>query len=56
MAEAIALADRIGVLDAGQLIWSGPARGILQADDERVRRLVEAVTVTPLAAAEDARA
>ena len=27
MAEAMALADRIGVLDAGQLIWSGPARG-----------------------------
>ncbi len=39
MAEAIALADRIGVLDAGRLIWSGPARSILEADDARVRRL-----------------
>jgi osmoprotectant transport system ATP-binding protein len=56
MAEAIALADRIGVLDAGQLIWSGPARGILQAGDARVRRLVEAVAVTPLGPAEDPRA
>ena len=26
MAEAIALADRIGVLDRGQLIWCGPAQ------------------------------
>jgi osmoprotectant transport system ATP-binding protein len=47
MAEAIALADRIGVLDAGRLIWCGPARSILHADDARVRRLVEAVLVTP---------
>ena len=56
MAEAIALADRIGVLDAGRLIWSGPARGILDADDARVRRLVDAVTPAPLASAEDAGA
>jgi osmoprotectant transport system ATP-binding protein len=45
IAEAIGLADRIGVLDAGRLIWCGPAQAILQADDERVRRLVEAVTL-----------
>jgi osmoprotectant transport system ATP-binding protein len=56
MAEAIALADRIGVLDGGRLIWSGPARSILEAGDERVRRLVEAVTLPPLASAEDAGA
>ena len=47
MAEAMALADRIGVLDAGRLIWSGPATAIVEADDERVRQLLEAVTITP---------
>jgi len=47
MAEAMALADRIGVLDAGRLVWCGPARSILHADDARVRRLVEAVIVSP---------
>ena len=47
MAEAMALADRIGVLDAGRLIWSGPANAIVQADDERVRQLLEAVTIAP---------
>jgi len=45
MAEAIALADRIGVLDAGRLIWCGPAHDILRAEDPHVRQLVEAVTV-----------
>src|SRR6187397_2023326 len=40
MAEAIALADRIGVLDTGQLIWSGPARGIADCQDPRVRTLI----------------
>jgi osmoprotectant transport system ATP-binding protein len=52
MAEAMALADRIGVLDDGQLIWSGPARAILQADDPRVRRLIDAVIVVPRPSAE----
>jgi osmoprotectant transport system ATP-binding protein len=47
MAEAIALADRIGVLDAGRLIWCGPAGDIVHADDPRVRALVEAVTIAP---------
>ena len=47
MAEAMALADRIGVLDAGRLIWSGPANAIVEADDERVRQLLEAVTIAP---------
>ena len=47
MAEAIALADRIGVLDAGRLIWCGPADEILDADDPRVRALVEAATIAP---------
>ena len=42
MAEAITLADRIGVLDQGQLIWLGPASDIISSDDPRVRRLVDA--------------
>ena len=45
MAEAMALADRIGVLDAGQLIWIGPVRGIADCQDPRVRTLIDAVTV-----------
>jgi len=45
MAEAIALADRIGVLDAGRLIWIGPVRGIADCQDPRVRTLIDAVTV-----------
>jgi osmoprotectant transport system ATP-binding protein len=47
MAEALAIADRIGVLDEGRLIWSGPAHAILDAEDTRVRQLIEAVTVAP---------
>ena len=42
MMEAIALADRIGVMDGGRLIWSGPADDIFSADDPRVRQLVDA--------------
>ena len=45
MAEAIALADRIGVLDRGQLIWCGPAQDISACQDPRVRTLLDAVTV-----------
>jgi len=45
MAEAMALGDRIGVLDAGQLIWSGPVRGIADCQDPRVRTLIDAVSV-----------
>jgi phospholipid/cholesterol/gamma-HCH transport system ATP-binding protein len=52
MAEAMALADRIGVLENGQLIWSGPAPAIPQCEDPRVRKFVDAVTVGPRAAAE----
>ena len=47
MAEAMALADRIGVLDAGRLIWCGPARAIPDCPDPRVRTLVDAVTLPP---------
>jgi osmoprotectant transport system ATP-binding protein len=42
MAEAMVLADRIGVMDRGELIWSGPPRAILECDEPRVRQLVEA--------------
>jgi osmoprotectant transport system ATP-binding protein len=45
VAEAMALADRIAVLDNGQLIWCGPARAILHCDDTRVRKFVDAVIV-----------
>ena len=45
MAEAMTLADRIGVLEGGTLIWSGPGRDILQSEDPRVRKFVDAVIV-----------
>lgn len=41
MAEALALADRIGVLDEGRLIWWGTPSAIKEAGDARVRALVE---------------
>ena len=43
MAEALALADRIGVLDEGRLIWSGTPQAIGESDDPRVRDLVDTV-------------
>jgi osmoprotectant transport system ATP-binding protein len=43
MAEALALADRIGVLEDGRLIWSGTPQAIAESDDLRVRALVESV-------------
>ena len=55
MAEAIALADRVGVIDAGRLIWCGPANTILQSEDPRVRTFVDAVTVAPRSGVEDHR-
>ena len=56
LAEAMALADRIGVLESGRLVWSGPANDILHCDDPRVRRFVDAVAVTPPSEAGDTRA
>ena len=50
MAEAMALGDRIGVMHDGQLIWCGKPQAILQCEDPRVRRLVDAVT--PLVASD----
>jgi osmoprotectant transport system ATP-binding protein len=43
MAEALALADRIGVLDEGRLIWCGTPPAIFEADEPHVRALVESV-------------
>ena len=45
MAEAVALGDRIGVMDEGQLIWSGPSSALRESDDPRVRRFVETLVV-----------
>ena len=56
MAEAMALADRIGVLEQGQLIWSGPAHDIPESQDPRVRKFVDAVTVSAPSNAETGRA
>jgi osmoprotectant transport system ATP-binding protein len=52
MAEAMVLADRIGVLENGQLIWCGPARAIPESRDPRVRKFVDAVTFRPRSSAE----
>jgi osmoprotectant transport system ATP-binding protein len=52
MAEALVLADRIGVLDEGRLIWCGPAPDIFDCRHPRVRTFLEAVTVPPRAGPE----
>jgi osmoprotectant transport system ATP-binding protein len=52
MAEAMALGDRVGVMDNGRLIWCGRPAAILTSDDPRVRQLIE--SVTPLGAAAEA--
>ena len=56
MAEAMALADRIGVLEHGQLIWYGSAHAISESQDPRVRKFLDAVTVGPRASIEAGRA
>jgi len=43
MSEALALADGIGVLEDGRLIWKGTPQAIAESDDSRVRALVESV-------------
>ena len=55
MAEAMTLADRIGVLDHGSLIWCGSPLDIRACDDQRVRRFVEAVMVAPRSGVEGGR-
>ena len=41
MAEAMTLADRIGVLEHGALIWSGAPQAIGECDDPRVQRFMD---------------
>jgi len=43
MAEALALGDRIGVMEGGRLIWVGTPQQIVESDDARVRALLESV-------------
>jgi osmoprotectant transport system ATP-binding protein len=43
MAEALALGDRVGVMDGGRLIWHGTPAAIAECEDARVRALVESV-------------
>ena len=47
MGEAFALADRVGVLDGGQLIACDRAASVAASTDPRVRRLLDAVPVVP---------
>ncbi len=49
MGEAFALANRIGVLDAGQLIAFDRPEAIARSSDARVRRLLDAVPSIPRA-------
>ena len=43
MVEALTLADGIGVMEAGRLIWSGTPQAIADSDEPRVRALLESV-------------
>jgi osmoprotectant transport system ATP-binding protein len=43
MAEALALGDRIGVMEGGRLIWSGTPQEIIECDDPRVRAFLDPV-------------
>ena len=47
MGEAFALADRIGVLDDGQLVASGDPVSFAASRDTRVRRLLDALPAIP---------
>ena len=55
LSEAVALADRIGVLESGRVIWYGAARAILHSSDPRVRKFVDAVTVVSPSRTESGR-
>jgi osmoprotectant transport system ATP-binding protein len=41
MVEAMALADRVGVLEDGELIWCGPPQEISRSRDPRVQKFIE---------------
>ena len=52
--EAMMLGDRVGVMDDGRLIWCGPPGRIVECDDPRVRRFVDAATPIAPAGTESA--
>jgi osmoprotectant transport system ATP-binding protein len=45
MAEALTLADRVVVLDQGAVVANAPPAQILESDEPRLRRMLDAVTV-----------
>jgi osmoprotectant transport system ATP-binding protein len=49
MGEAFALADRVGVLDGGQLVACDRAAAVARSADPRVRRLLDAIPQLPKA-------
>ena len=49
MGEAFALADRVGVLEGGQLIACDRAGAVARSTDVRVRRLLDAIPQLPKA-------
>jgi len=52
MVEALTLADEIGVMDGGRLIWSGTPQAIGECDEPRVRALLDSVLPPPTGPAE----
>ena len=55
MGEALTLADRIGVMEGGRLVWHGTPRQALDSGDARVRALVESAVPHPRSQAEAGR-
>jgi ABC-type proline/glycine betaine transport system ATPase subunit len=51
MGEAFALADRVGVLDEGQLVACDRPAAVARSRDPRVRRLLDALPAAPAGAA-----
>jgi osmoprotectant transport system ATP-binding protein len=49
MGEAFALADRVGVIEGGQLIACDRAAAVAGSTDPRVRRLLDAIVTVPRA-------
>jgi osmoprotectant transport system ATP-binding protein len=47
MGEAMFLGDRVGVLDAGRLIWSGSSADVAASTHPRVRELIDAAMLPP---------
>jgi osmoprotectant transport system ATP-binding protein len=49
IAEALALGDSIGIMEAGRLIWAGTPQQIVESNDSRVRLLLDSVLPLPRA-------